>query len=68
MSTVYNVVEDRRDWARVKVGLMTPSDRVHLMEELMRRDEHAAARIMGSLAAEHHGLRREARRRVNYPC
>ena len=67
MSTVYNVVEDRREWAKVKAGLMSTLDRKHLMEELIRRDEGTAFDIMGKLVAEQHGLRREARRRVNYP-
>lgn len=65
--TTYNVVEDRRDWARTKVNLMPPIDRSCLMEELIRRDEQAAAQIIGRLVSEQHGLRREARRRVNYP-
>ena len=68
MSTAYNVVEDRRDWARVKAGLMTPGDRKVLMEELIRRDEATAHDIMGRLVAEQHGLRREARKKVSYPC
>lgn len=67
MSTAYNVVEDRRDWARVKAGLMTPEDRKFLMEELIRRDEGTAFDIMGRMVAEQHGLRRRARARVAYP-
>lgn len=68
MAQVYNVVEDRADWSRVKAGLMSPVDRQCMLEELIRRDEHAAARYLAQLAAEQHGLRREARKRVNYPA
>lgn len=67
MSTVYNVCEDRRDWARVKAGMMTPEDRRFLMEELMRRDERGAAHVMGELVSAQHGIRRRARARVSYP-
>ena len=66
MSTVYNVTEDRREWARVKAGLMSPLDRECMLEELIRRDEKAAARSLGQLAAEQHGLRAAARKRVAY--
>ena len=66
MSTVYNVVEDRAEWARVKAGLMSPVDRTCMLEELIRRDERAAARILGQLGAEQHGLRRRARQRADY--
>jgi hypothetical protein len=62
MSTVYNVTEDRRDWARVKASLLSPVDRACMLEELIRRDEKAAARIIGALASEQHGLRAKARR------
>jgi hypothetical protein len=62
MSTVYNVTEDRKDWARVKAGLMSPLDRACMLEELIRRDEKAAARIVGKLASEQHGLRARVRR------
>lgn len=66
MSAVYNVTEDRREWARIKAGLMSPADREFLLEELIRRDERAAARILGQLASEQHGLRVAARKRVGY--
>lgn len=59
----YNVTEDRRDWARVKTDLMPLADRQFLMEELIRRDEKHAARVMGSLVSEQHGSRRSARAR-----
>lgn len=64
----YNVTEDRKDWARVKAGLMPPADRKFLMEELIRRDEKHAANIIGTLVSEQHGIRRAARARVVYPC
>ncbi len=66
-ATMYNVVEDRHDWARVKASLMSPVDRACLLEELIRRDERAAVLILAQLGAEQHGIRREARQRVNYP-
>lgn len=59
----YNVTEDRRDWARVKTDLMPLADRQFLMEELIRRDEGHAARVMGALVSEQHGIRRAARTR-----
>jgi len=65
--TNYNVVEDRADWARVKVSLMNPGDRKHLMRELIKQDEAGAYSYMGQLVAEQHGLRKAARQRVNYP-
>lgn len=65
--TNYNVVEDRAEWARVKASLMTPTDRKHLMRQLIQLDEAGAYDFMGKLVAEQHGLRREARKRVNYP-
>lgn len=68
MSTVYNVVEDRTEWARVKASLMSPVDRACMLEELIRRDEQAAVRILAQLDAEQHGLRREARTRISYPA
>ena len=66
--TEYNVTEDRREWARIKAGLLTPQDRELLMEELIRRDERGASRIMGELVAAQHGERRRARSRVSYPA
>jgi len=66
--TDYNVTEDRADWARVKASLMPPEDRAYLMAELIRRDEQSAVRVIGALAAEQHGIRAKARKRVNYPA
>lgn len=66
--TIFNVMNDRREWARVKAGLMTPEDRRFLMEQLIRMDEQGAARYIGELAAEQHGVRRKARSRVTYPA
>jgi len=66
--TNYNVVEDRREWAKIKAGLMTPGDRYVLLEELMRRDAMGASRILGQLVAEQHGIRAKARKRVSYPA
>jgi hypothetical protein len=63
----YNVTEDRREWARVKVDLMQPSDRIFLMEELIKRDDRHASSFIGDLGARQHGLRRKARERVAYP-
>ena len=66
MSTVYNVVEDRAEWARVKASLMSPVDRMCMLEELIRRDDRAAATILGKLGSEQHGIRRKARQRADY--
>jgi len=63
----YNVTEDRAAWARTKASLMPPEDRDYLMAELIRRNEQAAVRVIGMLAAEQHGIRAKARKRVNYP-
>ena len=63
----YNVTEDRKDWARVKVKLMPPSDRKLLMAELIRQDEQHASHVIGELVAAQHGFRRAARARVQYP-
>ena len=64
----YNVTEDRKEWARVKVQLMPPADRIFLMEELIRGNEKYAASFMGELGSKEHGNRNRARKRVSYPC
>jgi len=67
MSTAYNVVEDRAEWARVKASLLSPGDRRALLAELMKAEQQFAATCLGVLAAAQHGIRASARRRVNYP-
>ena len=52
--TIYNVVEDREEWARIKASLMRDEDRRHLMAELIRRDRTGAAAVLAGLVVENH--------------
>lgn len=59
--TVYNVVEDRAEWARVKAAIMRPEDRQLLMAELIRRDQSGAVLVIAELVAKKHSERSKAR-------
>ena len=59
--TIYNVVEDREEWARIKASLMRDEDRRHLMAELIRRDRAGAAAVLAGLAVESYRRHDEGR-------
>ena len=63
--TAYNVMEDRDEWARIKVNLMCPGDREALLRRLIIEDQQCAATILGDLVASDHGWRMQQKQRVN---
>lgn len=63
--THYNVMDDRDEWARVKVNLMPPGDRAAMLRRLIIEDSQGAATVLGEIVSSDHGWRAEQKQRLN---